>query len=258
MSNNDDQGTWLPAAVEAAWGLRERPAKGPRPGLNIDRIVAAAVAVAAAEGLGAVSMGRVAKEVGASTMALYRYVAAKDELYLLMQEAAVGPPPPPPPPGTPWREALLQWATAQRDTVLRHPWMLRLPIAGPPLTPHSVAWWERGLAALDDTGLDDGDQLAVIMLIGGFVRNDASVNAGIGEAIAASGLDPEAALRRYARTVDRLVDQGRHPRVRRVLNSQALSEENGPDGSFLFGMGRILDGVAELVRERGSGAGACG
>jgi hypothetical protein len=68
--------TGLPASIEAAWGLRERPAKGPKPGLSLDRIVEAAVGVAATEGLAAVSMGRVAKELSVSTMSLYRYVAA--------------------------------------------------------------------------------------------------------------------------------------------------------------------------------------
>ncbi|MFE7130715.1 TetR/AcrR family transcriptional regulator [Streptomyces sp. NPDC057638] len=250
MTGNDDGESWLPASVEAAWGLRERPAKGPRPALSIDRIVTAAVELAAREGLGAVSMGRVAKELGASTMSLYRYVAAKDELYLLMQEAAVGTPPPPPPPGTGWREALLAWAGAQRDTVRRNPWMLRLPIAGPPLTPNTVAWWERGLAALDGTALDEGQRISVIMLISGFIRQEASIAADLGDAVAASGLDPEEAMRRYARTVERLVDPVRHPLVTRLLESGVLFEADDPDHEFTFGMARILDGVDTLIRAR--------
>lgn len=91
---NGSGGGDLLTSLEAAWGLRDRPAKGPKPGLSLERIVAAAVGVAASDGLAAVSMGRVAQELGASTMSLYRYVSAKDELYVLMQEAAVGPPEP--------------------------------------------------------------------------------------------------------------------------------------------------------------------
>nr|MDT0525438.1 TetR/AcrR family transcriptional regulator [Streptomyces sp. DSM 41633] len=117
----------LPASIEAAWGLRERPAKGPKPGLSLERIVAAAVSVAAAEGLAAVSMGRVAKEVGASTMSLYRYVSAKDELYVLMQEAVIGPPSPLPAleAGAGWRAALTEWAAGQREQFLANLWVLR-------------------------------------------------------------------------------------------------------------------------------------
>ena len=77
----EDQGaTGLPASIEAAWGVRTRPSKGPRPALSLERIVAAAVRVAAGDGLQAVSMGRVASDLGVSTMSLYRYVGAKDEL----------------------------------------------------------------------------------------------------------------------------------------------------------------------------------
>src|SRR5262249_13348359 len=83
----------LPASVAAAWGIRDRPHKGPKPGLSLERIVAAAVQVADAEGLAAVSMSRVAAELGTAPMSLYRYVAAKDELLALMFDAAYGPSP---------------------------------------------------------------------------------------------------------------------------------------------------------------------
>lgn len=94
---DEDSATGLPASLEMAWGLRERPGKGPRPTLTLPKIVDAAVALAASEGTDAVSMGRVAKELGVSTMSLYRYVAAKEELYVLMSDAGVGTPPPLPP-----------------------------------------------------------------------------------------------------------------------------------------------------------------
>lgn len=167
-------GTGLPASIEAAWGLRERPVKGPKPGLSLARIVDAAVAVAESEGLGAVSMGRVAKDLGASTMSLYRYVSAKGELYVLMQEAALGPPPPLPAleSGAGWREALRQWAWAQREVFHRNLWMLRIPVVGPPASPNSLAWWEQGLQALDGTGLSEREGVSVILLVAGFVRNE--------------------------------------------------------------------------------------
>jgi hypothetical protein len=66
----------LPGSVAAAWGVRERPHKGPKPALSLARIVDAAVRVADAEGLDAVSMGRVAAELGAAPMSLYRHLSA--------------------------------------------------------------------------------------------------------------------------------------------------------------------------------------
>lgn len=130
--------TGLPASIETAWGLRERPGKGPRPGLSLERIVAAGVRVAAAEGLAAVSMSRVATDLGASTMSLYRYVAAKDELLTLMMDAAAGPPPADlPRPGETWRDGLSRWAWAYRAILHEHPWIVRIPISGPPAAPNN-------------------------------------------------------------------------------------------------------------------------
>ena len=66
-----DHGGALPAAVAAAWGVRESPGKGPKPGLSLERIVGAAIRIASRDGLDAVSMSRVAADLGASTMSLY-------------------------------------------------------------------------------------------------------------------------------------------------------------------------------------------
>ncbi|MEV6395652.1 TetR/AcrR family transcriptional regulator [Streptomyces sp. NPDC051907] len=252
-SGRDGDETGLPASLEAAWGLRERPSKGPKPGLSLDRIVEAAVSLAAAEGLAAVSMGRVAKELGVSTMSLYRYVAAKDELYILMQEAATGAPPAPPGPEAGWREALTAWAWAQREVVHRNLWMLRIPISGPPASPNSVAWWEQGLQALESTGLSEGEKISVVLLVGGFVRNEALLMADLGAAMAASGLTPEQTLTRTATTLKRLTDPERHPALVRLLESNVLYEADSPDYEFRWGLERVLDGVDVLIAGRGGG-----
>ncbi|WJV47851.1 TetR/AcrR family transcriptional regulator [Streptomyces flavofungini] len=251
-----DAETGLPASLETAWGLRERPSKGPRPGLSLDRIVRAGIGVAAAEGVGAVSMGRVAKELGVSTMSLYRYVSAKDELYVLMEDAAVGPPPPMPADVTGWRAGLEWWARAQREVFHRNLWLLRIPVSSPPASPHSLQWMERGLAALAGTGLDEGRKISVIMLIGGYVRNEATLMADLDAAMTARGLTPDEVMRRYERTVDALTapDPGRYPALRHLLASGALgAPDESPDVEFEFGLGCLLDGVEVLVRSGGGG-----
>ncbi|WP_406147072.1 TetR/AcrR family transcriptional regulator [Streptomyces sp. NBC_01012] len=241
--------TGLPASIEAAWGLRDRPAKGPKPGLTLDRIVAAAVEVAATEGLSAVSMGRVAKELGASTMSLYRYVSAKEELYVLMQEAAMGDPEPLPAltEGAGWREAVRQWAWAQRRMFQRNLWQLRIPIAGPPASPRSIAWWEQGLQALEGSGLDEGDKISVILLVSGFVRNEALLMSDLAAAVEAKGVSDVEVMAQWERTVQRLVDPVRHPALCRLLTTEVLSEPDAPDHEFLFGLERVLDGVEALI-----------
>ncbi|WP_420709646.1 MULTISPECIES: TetR/AcrR family transcriptional regulator [unclassified Streptomyces] len=245
-------GSFLPPAIEAAWGVRERPSKGPRPGLTLDRIVGAAVSLASAEGLDAVSMGRVAKELGVSTMSLYRYVSAKSELYVLMQEAATGAPPELPPPGTDWREALAAWAWAMREVYHRNLWLLRVPVAGPPATPNMVAWWEKALAALEGTGLDEGAVLSVTLLVAGYVKNEAVLTADLAAVVAASDDPPQEVMARYARTLRRLADPEEYPRVTHMLRSGVLDVADEPEDEFRFGLDRILDGVAVLVAGRGA------
>ncbi|MFD4828867.1 TetR/AcrR family transcriptional regulator [Streptomyces uncialis] len=248
-----ESGTGLPASLEVAWGLRERPAKGPRPGLSLDRIVDTAVRIAAAEGLGAVSMGRVAKELGVSTMSLYRYVGARDELYVLMQEAAVGAPPEAPPAGTEWRACLAWWARAQRAVFRRNLWLLRVPTSGPPVGPNSLAWMEAALAGLDGTGLREEEKLSVLMLVGGYVRNASLLVSDLEAGMRASGVGPDESLRRYATALGALTDAGRHPALTRLLAS-GVFEHGGhgdeADVDFDFGLDRVLDGIEALVVSR--------
>lgn len=247
---NGSGGGDLPASLEAAWGLRDRPAKGPKPGLSLERIVAAAVGVAASDGLAAVSMGRVAQELGASTMSLYRYVSAKDELYVLMQEAAVGPPEPLSAleAGAGWRAALTEWAAAQRERYHGHLWALRIPIGGPPATPNSIAWWEQGLQALGGSGLGEGDKTSVILLISNFVRSEALMMSDLAAAVTARGITPEELSASHERTLKRLVDPERHPGITRQLETGVMSEPDEADYEFDFGMGVLLDGVEALIR----------
>ena len=93
MADTEAAAGSIPGSVAAAWGVRERPHKGPRPTLSLGGIVDAAVRVADTEGLDAVSMGRVAAELGTAPMSLYRHVSAKEELRTLMVDAAWGPAP---------------------------------------------------------------------------------------------------------------------------------------------------------------------
>lgn len=243
-------GTVLPPGLARAWGLDERPGKGPRPGLSTDRIVTTAMNVAAAEGLAAVSMSRVATELGVSTMSLYRYVAAKDELLILMVDAAAGTPPQGPPPEDGWRPALSFWAGAQREVLQQHLWALRVPITTPPATPHSVAWMEKGLGTLRATGLAPYEKLGVITLVSGFVRQEARLMSDLDAAARAAGAGGGATMAAYSELLATLTGPERFPEITALLTSGVLTQPEGPDDDFRFGLERLLDGVAVLVAER--------
>lgn len=228
-------------SVDLLWGERQRPTRGPRPGLSAESIARAAIAVADAEGLDAVSMQRVAGELGFTTMALYRHVPGKDELVDLMVDTGVGPPPDLAAlPG--WRERLAAWARALWAVFHRHPWSLaatnRLRVMGP----LELAWADAALTALADTGLPPAERHRAFLVFLGHVRSAAQFSVRSNRARSLSGPQWAAAT---ATLVAR--DPTRFPALQEVL-----SAGTGPgDGDGLeFGLGVVLDGIAALVARR--------
>jgi AcrR family transcriptional regulator len=238
-------GLHMPASIQAAWGVAERATKGPRPALSVERIVAAGIEVADAEGLAAVSMSRVAKQLGTAPMSLYRYVNAKTELLDLMQDAAYGPPPAPSGPFD-WRSGLTFWATSSLSRLYTHPWCIRIPVSGPPITPNQVRWMELGLSTLAGTGLSPAEKLSTILLVSGYVRNWVTLTTDLGN-------DPAAvteAMQHYASDLRVLVDREHFPEISALVDSGTLDGEDLSEDDYAFGLERILDGVGVLVRSR--------
>ena len=118
-------------------------------------------------------MARVAKELGFTTMSLYRYVTSKDELLQLMWNASAQGAEDLAFEGDDWRARLRIWAMVQREMLDRHPWITQMPMAAPPLAPNSLTFVERGLETMDGTGLADADKLRVIGLISSYTLSEA-------------------------------------------------------------------------------------
>ncbi|KPM53685.1 hypothetical protein ACG83_24050 [Frankia sp. R43] len=270
----------LPPGLDLLWGRRERGQRGPRPGLSVDAIVATATRIADAEGLAAVSMARVAKELGYTTMSLYRHVATKDELLQMMWNASALGAEGLVLEGDDWRTRLRAWAIFQRQMIDLHPWITQMPMAAPPVAPNSLTFVEKGLETLDDTGLSDTDKLRVIGLLSSYTLSEARMahdaaraavapGAGAGAAAAAgagagaaagpgAGADAAAGSDRggpppvwgFEALLRELVDAQTYPRLHRI----AWAGEIGGDPAgfeeteeFLFGVDRILDGIAALI-----------
>jgi AcrR family transcriptional regulator len=234
----------LPPGVARAWGLDDRPRKGPRPGLSLDAITTAAIELADAEGLGALSMSRIANHLGFTTMALYRYVDSKDELLAILLDAVSGAPEPLVHAADGWRPALQEWAERQIHLLLAHPWALDLPMPGPPMGPNALQWLEQPLAALADTGLEPWEQLAVVGLVSSYGLSEARLTSQQGEQTVA-----------YGRYLQLLVDPARLPALAKVVASGQLDEPpphaaDGFDEFTHFGLERILDGVQALIDSR--------
>ena len=245
----------VPASVATAWGLRGGPPRPRKHGLSLPRIVEAGIRVAASEGLAAVSMSRVASELGAATMSLYRHLSAKDELLAYMVDAAFVDAPPAFGPDDTWRAGLTRWAALHLEVLRRHPWLVRVPISGPPLMPNQVLWFERGVACLRDTGLAEAEKPSVLLLVNGFVRNQATLEADLMIAVRASGTSPEAVGAGYGALLARLTDADRFPAIHALLAARVFSGDGAIEDDFQFGLDRILDGLDVLIRARAADPG---
>lgn len=245
----------LPRGVALAWGVAASPQRGPKREMSVERIVEAAVELADAEGLGALSMAAVAARLGFTPMSLYRYVSAKDDLLLLMQEEAVGLPPEEFREAEGWREGLGVLFRAQVTIYLRHPWVLSLPISGTPVTPNGSAWVDAALEVMDDTPLSEEERIAVTLLVMGHARWYGAVATGYAQRARTSGVDGETIEAEEAALFDRLISADEYPYLRRAIDAGVFTSTADP---FQFGADRILDGVAGYLagRERGEAADA--
>jgi AcrR family transcriptional regulator len=240
----------LTPGLETAWGIRGRPERGPRPALSLPRIVEAAIGLASSHGLEAVSMGRVAAALGVATMSLYRYVDGKDELLALMMDAVFAAPPQAAAPGEGWRSGLSRWAREHRAVLSRHPWIVRVPIGGPPILPNQLLWVERGLECLGRSRLSEEEKLSVLLLVNGFVRNDALLASDLEIAARTGGAAARDAMSAYGALLSRLVNPQRFPALTALVAAGVFERAGPPDADFDFGLERVLDGIAALIRQR--------
>ncbi|WP_245689800.1 TetR/AcrR family transcriptional regulator [Streptomyces chattanoogensis] len=234
-------------SVELLWGGRERPSRGPKPGLSLERITRTAMAIADLGGLGAVSMQRVAGELDFTKMSLYRYVPGKTELVALMVDTAMGEPPAPADGAAGnWRTALRDWAEQLAAAFRRHPWLLEAATGPRIMGPNELGWTERALAALADTGLNGGEQLDAVVVVTGHIRAITQVSASLGLG-STQAKEPEQVM--SALLNELLVGRSdRFPALTAALASAA--ETDSRDQSLEFGLERILDGLEAYIARR--------
>ncbi|HEY1621027.1 MAG TPA: TetR/AcrR family transcriptional regulator C-terminal domain-containing protein, partial [Streptosporangiaceae bacterium] len=203
---------------------------------------AAAVGIADAAGLGAVSMQRVASEVGFATMALYRYVPGKTELISIMIDTILGDPPRLA--GCEgWRDRLEEWATQSEAAFRAHPWALQVSAAGRVIGPNELGWLEAGVVALAGTGLTGAEQADAVLAVSGHVRNWLQYSLGAAGARAGTG---EQWLSVIGDLVGRHRD--RYPALLAAMSAGGLGgpQENGQQ----FGLRCVLDGIGVRISER--------
>jgi AcrR family transcriptional regulator len=224
--------------------------------LTRDAIVRAAIALADAEGIDAVSIRRVATELGARTMSIYTYIDRKEDLLDLMVDEVAGGVIVPGALPADWREATLAIAGRERATVRQHPWMIELVgrrTAAGTVGPNALRHLEQTLEAL--TGLDAPPEWRwrLVTAVGdyttGFVIREATLpKAPEATVPGAAASDPEA---------ERVTAVFEQPYLRRQLASGEFPNlagmlDGGPppveDNNFEQGLRWILDGLEAQLR----------
>ncbi|GAB7185083.1 TetR/AcrR family transcriptional regulator [Kitasatospora sp. Ki12] len=235
------------------WGAPEQPRtgrSGPKPGLSVDAIVSAGIAVADAEGMAALSMRAVGERLGRTAMALYTYVPGKAELLDLMHDRALAELPAGPPSADDWREAVTVWAEELHACYLRHPWVLQVSQARPVLGPAELAAMETLLRALQPAGLPPRRLRGAVAALWQFVRGLAAATAETRAAAAATGVtDEDWWIARSTRLAELAPDfADRFPLLTGLQSTPADTPGSAPEDShreaFRTGLAILLDGIA--------------
>jgi AcrR family transcriptional regulator len=237
-------------SLELLWGVQGRPKRGPKPRLTPEEIVRTAVELADADGLEALSMRRIADELGVSAMSIYTYVPGKAELIDVMVDRAFGELTPPE--QDTWRARLEHIARDNWALFHRHPWLLRVTLARPPMGPHMLAKYEYELRAVEGLGLTDVEMDSVVALVTGFAESAARVSVNAAEAERRSGISDVQWWEATAPLLDELVDEADYPLGTRVGTAagQEYNAAIAPRRAFEFGLARVLDGIEVLISSR--------
>ena len=230
------------------WARLDRSQRRPQPSLTHEQIARAAIRIADAEGVRAVSMRKVASELGAGTMSLYRYVDSKDDLLDLMVDTVIGENELPDKPSGDWRAELAELARSSRAIAHRHPWAVPLLLARPKLGPNALRQGEYAMAAVDGLGLDIDRMLDMTSTLTAFEVGFVQEELAEAEAQRRTGLTVEQWRARMGPYVRQLIASGRYPFLERIV----VEAEDFPDvdATFERRLSLVLDGLAANLERR--------
>jgi AcrR family transcriptional regulator len=242
-------------SIALLWGVAEAGRRGPKPRHSVEDVVRAAISLADAEGLEALSMRRVAETLQVSAMSLYTYVPSKAELTDLMLDRVAGEVVAPV--GGDWRSRLTalchqRWALAQR-----HPWIMRVGTHRPALGPNVLANVEATLSALDGLDLSPQDMDQVTTLVGDYVRGAVRAALDAREIERETGMTDEQWWAMNTPLLQGLIDPVRYPATVRIGEAYKSGAMPPPDRmrNFEFSLQRVLDGIEAFIAGRAKGSG---
>ncbi|MGW0522522.1 TetR/AcrR family transcriptional regulator C-terminal domain-containing protein [Crossiella sp. NPDC003009] len=235
----------------------EQPKPGPKQGLDLAAVVTAAIEIADAEGMAALSMRAVGQRLGRTAMALYTYVPNKNELIDLMYDRVLTELPTDYDLDEGWRAAITVWAEDTWEFYLRHPWVLQVSQARPVLGPGEFTVLETTLGLLFATGLDTELVRRLVGALSQYVRGAAQPIAEARQALVATGqTDEEWWFGRSAHLGEVAPEFAtRFPLLARLQESPEEDRGDTPylefeaRKTFEAGLAVLLDGI-EVARQR--------
>lgn len=221
--------------AEPIWG---RPETRRRSTLSRATIVQAAIDLADSEGLGAVSVRRVAAELGTRAMSLYTYLDRKDELFQLMADEASSEVLLPEPLPTDWREGLTLIARSSRAAFLRHPWIVELT-ADRRVGPNGLRHVEQSLRVVAGLDVSPQRRWSVLMAVDDYMLGHVTR-----EVLQAhESWEQQRAVLLEQPYYQRLLSSGGFP-----LLAEYLAADFPVDSGFEIGLRWLLDGIEADLR----------
>jgi AcrR family transcriptional regulator len=219
------------------------PRARPAPELTEERVVRAGIGVADAEGVAAVSMRRIAAELGVATMSLYRHVPSKDDLLTAMIEAVFGDVDLPERQPAHWRDRLALSTRTLWRMFRRHPWLATaMSLTRPMALPNQVEYAEWIMRAMADTGLSGYQFMQVHLALINHVRGMALNLEWEALAEQETGRTFEDHVAEQDAAFGALAASGRFPHFAQL--SATADFDLDLDEQFEFGLRHLLDGFA--------------
>jgi AcrR family transcriptional regulator len=240
--------------IELLWNPPSPAAgRGPRPRTSLSHVVDAGVAIADADGLDALSIRKVASQLGIGAMSLYTYVPGRSELIELMIDRVYADHPLPDP-ALSWRERVEEWMRATWQTYSDHSWLLDYNMARLPMGPHVLDVEEALYAAVLAAGFTAAENVAIANLVRWQLLGAARATIGDAAEARHTGVSAEAYWESRSSFWISYFDPDRFPTMAAVWESGGFDDPAGWDFDRMIT--RLLDGIERLAGGATSGAGA--
>jgi AcrR family transcriptional regulator len=240
VNHDPEESSASKPAAGLIWARPERP-RTVRPALSRERIVQVALELADTEGIAAISTRRIASALSVSAMALYGYIERKEDVFDLMIDAVYGEVPVPLSEPRDWRSQLQEIAVQKRAMMHRHPWFVSLIGHRAVLGPNALKQTDYLLGVVNQLGFDMTTSMSMLAMYNAYIVGLVMGEMGESEAQRRTGLSEQEWQQQVSPYVqEQIIASGRYPHLALAL----VEEERSSDETFLFGLTRLLEGIA--------------